>query len=91
MLTCWADPGSSGRIPDLKPGFTRDGAKLYGYAKQHGDKLIAEGYDVMIQTAASPGTNHATWYVTYGSKDGRSGPLTVIVDANTGAVEKVLR
>ena len=87
---CWAQSGPAGRIPDLKPDFVRDGAKLYGLAKLHGGALIDQGYRVMIGTAAAPGTRHATWYINY-DKDNKSGNITVIVDANTGAVEKVLK
>jgi len=90
-LTCWADAGSAGRIPDLKPDFFRDGAKLYALAKQHGEALLAQGYVVMIDTTAEPGTRHATWYINYSNKDNKSGGLTVILDGNTGAVEKVLK
>ncbi len=89
-LTCYANPGSAGRMPDLAPTFLRDGAKLYGYGKQYGEALLGQGYIVMIQTAASPGNNHATWYVNF-SKDNRDGGLSVIVDANTGNVEKVIK
>lgn len=90
MLTCWADAGPAGRIPDLKPDFFRDGAKLYALAKQHGEALLSQGYIVMIDTAAAPSNRHATWYINY-SKDNRNGGLSVIIDANTGAVEKVLK
>jgi hypothetical protein len=90
MLTCWADPGEAGRIPDLKPDFFRDGAKLYALAKQHGEALLGQGYVVMIDTAAAPSDRHATWYINY-DKDNKDGGLSVIVDANTGAVEKVLK
>ena len=91
MVTYWASPGDAGRIPDLKPGFLRDSAKLYAIAKQHGADLIAKGYAVSIQTAAAPSDRHATWYLTFATSDGTTADLTVIVDANTGAVEKVLR
>jgi hypothetical protein len=90
-LTCYAQAGSAGRIPDLKPAFARDGAKLYALAQQHGGDLIARGYRVMVQTAAAPSDRHATWYLTYSRADNTDADLTVIVDANTGAVEKVLR
>ena len=89
-LTCWADAGQAGRVPDLKPDFLRDGARLYALAKQHGEALVGQGYAVMIDTAAAPGSRHATWYINY-SKDNRNGGLSVIVDANTGVVEKVLK
>ena len=87
---CWADAGTPGRIPDLNADFLRDGAKLYALAKEHGAGLIGQGYIVMIGTAAAPETRHATWYITY-NKDNRNGNISVTVDANTGAVEKVLK
>ncbi|MDP9140762.1 MAG: hypothetical protein M3O62_08240 [Pseudomonadota bacterium] len=90
MFTCYAQPGSAGRMPDLKPSFVRDGAKLYAIAKDKGSNFIAEGYSVSIQTSAAPDTNHATWYISYSKADGTTAPRTVIVDANTGAVEKVI-
>ena len=90
-LTCYAQPGSAGRIPDLKPDFVRDGARLYALARQHGAELIAKGYQVNVQTAAAPSDRHATWYLTFSGADHKDGGLSIIVDANTGAVEKVLR
>ena len=90
-LTCSSNPGSAGRIPDLKPDFFRDGAKLYALAKQHGETLIGAGYGVMIGTAAAPGNRHATWNINYTKEGARNGDLTVLVNANTGAVEKVLK
>jgi hypothetical protein len=89
-MTCWADAGEAGRIPDLKPDFLRDGAKLYALAKQHGAQYLAQGYTVMVQTAAAPDSRHATWYINY-SKENKDAPLSVIVDANTGAVESVMK
>ena len=91
QLTCWAQPGSAGRMPDLKPGFVLDGAKLHEIAKKHGEKPMAEGYFVTIGTAAAPSNRHATWNVNFSKADGKSSPPTIIVDANSGAVEKVLR
>ena len=90
-LSCYIQPGPSGRIPDLKPDFFRDGAKLYALGKEKGESLLAQGYYIMIDTAAAPGTRHATWYINYNNKDNQSGKLSVIIDANTGAVEKVLQ
>jgi hypothetical protein len=89
-LTCWAQPGAAGRMPDLKPDFFRDGAALYAMAKQHGEALLKEGYTVSLSTAAAPDTRHATWYLNY-EKDNKSGGLSVIVDANTGKLEKALK
>jgi len=90
-LTCSANAGGAGRIPDVKPDFFRDGAALYAIAKQHGEALLAQGYGVMIGTAAAPGTRHATWNINYHKDGAKDGKLLVIVDANTGKVEKVLR
>ena len=90
-LNCWAQPGPAGRLPDLKPGFVLDGAKLYEIAKQHGEKYLADGYFVQVGTAAAPKTRHATWNLQLSKPDGRTAPILIIVDANTGKVEKVLR
>ena len=90
MFTCYANPGSAGRIPDLAPGFLRDGRKLYALAKQHGAEYLAQGYQVSIQTAAAPSDRHATWYITYEKPGGPPAKRTVIVGANSGEVEKVL-
>jgi len=90
-LTCYALPGPAGRIPDLAPTFVRDGAMLYALAQKHGGDLIAKGYGVNLQTGAAPGTRHATWYLTFSTADNQNGKLSVIVDANTGALEDVLR
>ncbi|CAG0966320.1 hypothetical protein BURK1_00983 [Burkholderiales bacterium] len=91
QLTCYAQAGSAGRLPDLKPGFVLDGAKLYAIARQHGEKAIADGYSVMIGTAARPSTRHANWYLNYSKADGKSAPLVVILDANSGKLESVQR
>lgn len=90
-LNCFADPGSAGRIPDLKPDFFRDGAKLYAIAKQHGEALLGNGYGVMMGTAAAPGSRHATWNINYYKEGARDGGILVLVDANTGALEKVIQ
>ncbi len=90
MFTCYAMDGSAGRIPDLAPNFLRDGARLYAIAKEKGGEFIADGYNVSIQTSAAPSTRHAMWYITYSTADRTDSGRTVIVDANTGEVEKVL-
>lgn len=90
-LNCWAQPGAAGRLPDLKPGFMLDGAKLYEIAKQHGEKYLADGYFVQIGTAAAPTTRHATWNLQLTKPDGRTAPILILVDANSGKVEKVIR
>lgn len=45
----------------------------------------------MIGTAAAPGTRHATWNINYHKDGAKDGGLLVLVDANSGKVEKVLR
>ena len=89
-LNCWAQAGGAGRVPDLKPGFLIDGAKLHAIAKQHGEKFLADGYFVQIGTAAAPSNRHATWNLQFSKADGKSAPILIIVDANSGKVEKVL-
>jgi hypothetical protein len=90
-LNCFADPGSAGRIPDLKADFARDGAKLYAIAKEQGAALLAEGYGVTIGTAAAPSNRHATWNINYYKEGAKDGGILVLVDANTGALEKVIK
>jgi len=90
-LNCSAYKGSAGRIPDLKAGFFRDGAALYSLAKKHGGDFIAQGYAVEIGIVAAPGNRHATWHVAYTDAQGSDGGLAILVDGNTGAVEKVLK
>jgi hypothetical protein len=91
FLTCFASPGKAGRMPDLKPDFFRDGAALYAIGKQHGDALLAQGYGVMLGTAASPGDRHSTWRINYYKEGAKDGGLHIVIDANTGKVEKVLK
>lgn len=90
MFTCYAQAGPAGRIPDLAPDFFRDGAKLYAIAKEKGGNFISQGYRVSIQTTAAPSTRHAMWYITYANADRTNADRTVILDANTGQIEKVL-
>lgn len=90
-LTCSAEAGSAGRIPDLKPDFFRDGAKLYALAQQHGSALLKQGYFVMVATSAAPSDRHATWYINFSNAQSKSGGLSVIVNGNTGTVEKVIK
>jgi hypothetical protein len=91
MLTCYANPGKAGRMPDLKPDFFRDGAALYAIAKEQGDALLAQGYGVMLGTAAAPQTNRATWNINYHKEGARDGGLLVIVDANSGKFDKAIK
>ena len=91
ILTCYASKGEAGRLPDLKSGFFRDGAKLYAIAKQHGGDLLASGHNVDIQTAAAPSDRHATWYINFSKADGKSGGLMIVVNANTGEFEKAIK
>ncbi len=88
-LTCSTDAQAAARVPALKPDFVRDGAKLYAIAKEHGEKYIGEGYIVMIQTAFNHEL-HATWNISY-SKDYKNAPVLILVDANTGRLEKVIK
>lgn len=90
MFTCYAQAGPAGRMPDLKPTFFRDGAKLYAIAKEQGASYVAQGYQVILGTAAAPSDRHATWNISF-TKDNNNAPLTVLVDANTGAFEKAIK
>jgi hypothetical protein len=91
MLTCYANAGKAGRMPDLKPEFFRDGAALYATARQQGEALLGQGYGVMLGTAAAPRTNHATWNINYYKEGANDGGLLLVIDANTGKLEKAIR
>src|SRR5262249_16356411 len=88
--TCWAQPAPAGRARDTPPPSARDGAKLHARAPQQGAERVAKGYRVETQPAAAPSNRHATWYINFSAPDNKDGGLSIIVDANTGAVEKVL-
>jgi hypothetical protein len=90
MFSCSAMQSDPGRIPALAPDFFRDGAKLYAIAKEKGGAWIAKGYAVSVGTAAAPETRHATWYINFDGPDNRRANLSIILDANTGALEKVV-
>ena len=90
-LTCYAQAGGAGRVPDLKPGFVLDGAKLYAIAQQHGPEAVAGGYAVMLGTAAAPRNRRATWNINFSKEGAKDAPLSIIVDANTGKVDSVQR
>jgi len=90
-LTCSAQKGNAGRMPDLKPDFFRDGAALYAIAKSNAASALEEGYTVMIDTAAAPSGGHATWNINFSKDKARNAPITILVDANTGKLEKVLK
>jgi hypothetical protein len=91
MFTCYANAGSAGRMPDLKPNFMRDGAKLYALAKQHGATYINQGYMVTLGTAAAPSDRHATWNISFSKENSRDAPVMILIDANTGALERVIK
>ncbi len=76
-------------MPDLKPDFFRDGAALYAIAKKNGEPFLGQGYGVMIGTAAAPSDRHATWNINFSKDQAKDAPVTILVDANTGKVERV--
>jgi hypothetical protein len=90
MFTCYAQPGPAGRLPDLTPMFFHDGAKLYAIAKAQAGSYLAQGYMITLGTAAAPSDRHATWNIQL-QKDNTNAPLLILVDANTGALEKVIK
>ena len=44
----------------------------------------------MLSTVAAPSDRHATWYLTF-SNNNTNAPVTVIVDANNGTLETVIK
>ena len=75
----------------LHIGGVRTAMFNYLFAKQQGGQYLAQGYFVMIGTAAAPSDRHATWNISYSNKDSKSASLLVLVDANTGAFEKAVK
>jgi hypothetical protein len=92
FLTCAAYPGKAGQLNKLNPDFFLDGKALYAIAKQHGADLIAQGYDVVLGTASAPppSDRHATWRINFSKEGAKDARLHIVIDANTGKVEKVL-
>lgn len=91
MFTCYAQPGPAGRLPDLKPTFFRDSARIYAAAKANGGaQFLSQGYTLSVGTAAAPTDRHATWNITF-SKDNKDAGLLILLDANTGAFEKAIK
>jgi len=92
FLTCAAYPGKVGRWNLVKPDFFLDGKALYAIAKEHGADLIAQGYEVVLGTAAAPppSDRHATWRINFSKEGAKDARLHIVIDANTGKVEKVL-
>lgn len=90
-LTCYANPGKAGRMPDLKGEPFRDGAALYAIAREHGGNFISQGYSVTIGTAAAPQTNHGTWNINFEKEDGRNAEFMLMVGLDSGKLEKTIR
>jgi hypothetical protein len=75
-------------LPDVKPGFFMDSAKLYAIAKEHGAEYVAKGYQIHVDLAVAPKDRHTTWNITYMLNDDNADVL-VQVDANTGVAKVV--
>jgi hypothetical protein len=91
-LHCSAYRGEpAGYIPALRPDFARDGAALYTLAEKHGQALLGKGYGVKINLWGDGETHHAMWHVTYVKCDGSESGVRLVVDANTGALEDILK
>jgi hypothetical protein len=88
-FNCSAMKGRAEKLPDLKPGFFMDSAKLYAIAKEHGADYIGKGYQVHVELAVAPRNRHTTWNITYSLNDDNA-DVVVQVDANTGAFEQAI-
>jgi hypothetical protein len=89
-LACHTFRGEPGPGPALRPDFMRDGAALYALAEKNAGDLLAKGYGVGV-TFWATGDRHAMWHLTYRKPDGNQAGVRVVVDANTGAVEEVVK
>ena len=87
-FNCFAMKAKGLTLPNVKPGFFKDSAKLYAIAKEHGAEYIAKGYAVQAALHVGNG-GQTTWDLSYMLKDDDAGVL-VRVDANTGAFQEVV-
>jgi hypothetical protein len=76
-------------LPNLKPAFFMDSAKLYAIAKEHGAEYLAKGATVQAALHVAGADRHTTWDISYMVKDDDAGVI-VRVDAQTGAFESVV-
>jgi len=89
-ITCYAMPGPSGRLGDIKPEFYRDVRKLLAEANAHGGAaLMAEGYAPRVELSAGA-KGKVLWYVNYEHPTKR-GSLQVTFDGNTGKFENAIK
>lgn len=87
-FNCFAMKAKGLALPNLKPGFFKDSAKLYAIAREHGAQYISKGY--AVQASLHTGDDgHTTWDMSFTLKDDDAGVL-VRVDANTGAFVEVV-
>jgi hypothetical protein len=87
-FNCFAMKGRPEILPDLKPAFFMDSAKLYALAKEHGAEYIAKGCEIHVELAVAPKDRHTSWNIMYVLKDDTA--LMLQVDANTGSFEQVV-
>jgi hypothetical protein len=88
--TCWAMPGSAGRMPQLKPDWYKDAKRVLAIAAENGGAaLMKDGYLPEMELSAGSG-GVAYWFVNYDHPTKRHG-LQVIVDANTGKFRSALK
>ena len=45
----------------------------------------------MLEVLGAPGNTQAMWYINTSNQNGKSGNITVIVDADTGTVRLVIQ
>jgi len=76
-------------LPELRPDFLRDGAALYKLAQAHGQALIDKGYDVDGRLWGTG--KDMTWIVDLHNEKSSPSSMRVIVDANTGALQRITR
>jgi hypothetical protein len=79
----------SGRIPKFKGEPMLEGGALYKIAEKHGKAEMKKGLGVGVYLWADPGDNHAAWHIAFYDKQGYSSGPVVVVNASSGAVEKI--
>jgi hypothetical protein len=89
-LFCSVNRAETYSTPALSADFTRDGAALYALAEKHGRALLENGYGVRINLWTA-GDHHAMWHVTFALSDGSDAGTRLVVDANTGRLEEIVK
>ena len=89
-LHCSTAPGSvASRIPAFKGEPMLDGSALYRIAEKNGKAEMKKGLGVGVNLWPDADDGHATWLLGFYDKQGYPSGPRVVVNASSGAVEKI--